>query len=123
MDEDGVPINGNHTMKTIITPTTPVSHRREDFGITDAKGRNIGLIATTWLVEATEAPDGWNGCFYRHFEVGQYIAVRISATRNGGSFGACQPVAYFKTQAEADAAIAKRSKSTRARYAKQFPQS
>jgi hypothetical protein len=123
MAEDGVPIIGNHTMKTIIKQTAPGNNRLVDFGLTDAKGRKIGVIVCTYSLEVAEAPQDWKGCFYDHLEVGQVIGVRIDASRDNCTFGACQPCQYFKTQAEADAAIAKRVKSTRARYAKQFPQS
>lgn len=107
-------------MKTIIKQTAPAARRIVSFGITDAKGREIGVSISTTPIKAEDAPQDWKGCFRQDLERGEYISVRITATRNGNEFGSLQPCSYFKTQAEADAAIEKRIKSTRARYAKQF---
>tara|TARA_R110000868_G_scaffold97004_1_gene266920 strand:- start:37 stop:363 length:327 start_codon:yes stop_codon:yes gene_type:complete len=107
-------------MKTTIKQTAPSARRLVSFGITDVKGREIGVSISTAPMVATEVPEDWKGIFHRGLENGEYISVRISATRNGNEFGSTQPCSYFRTQAEADAAIEKRIKSTRARYAKQF---
>jgi hypothetical protein len=109
-------------MRTSIKKTSPVALAFVPFGIFDTKGREVGVVVRTWEVVATEVPNT-NTCWHNHIkEVGEYFAVSIQSTRNGKGYGASQPDSYFKTQAEADVAIEKRIKSTRARYAKQFPQ-
>lgn len=109
-------------MKTLKTQTEKGTRRHVSFGINDAKGREIGLSIIVAPVTVTEAPAD-SKMYYTCFdEVGEYIGVRMNATRNGIEFGASQQADYFKTQQEADAAIAKRVESTRARYAKQFSQ-
>ena len=107
-------------MKASTRQLTPAIHRNVLFGIKDSKGREIGIDISTCTIEVFELTDAQSSVgFYSCFdELGEFISVCMTATRNGNSYGACQPRSYFKTQAEADVAIEKRIKSTRARYAK-----
>lgn len=107
-------------MKTTLTKNGPGTKTHSAFGFNDNKGRAIGVSIVVAPYTVAEAKDE-NKCYYLCFDApGDYIGVRITATRNGYEFGACQKTEYFKTQEAADAAIAKRVNSTRARYAKKF---
>ena len=106
-------------MRATVTQTTPSARRLVAFGITDPKGREIGVSISSAPITVVRDEDSMSS--YRGLnEEGDYISVCISPTRNGQEFGACQPSSYYKTQEEADAAIEKRIKSTLARYKKQF---
>jgi hypothetical protein len=105
-------------MKTTYKETGTAKQTNISLDLRDAKGREIGIYIRTAPIEVTET-DG--NTYYRIFDaVGEYVKVTMTATRNGEVFGASQYPNFYKSFAEADAAIAKRIKSTRARYAKQF---
>ena len=105
-------------MKTQYRETGPATQTMTSLDLRDAKGREIGIYIRTAPIEVAET-DG--NTYYTIFDtLGEYVKVTITATRNGELFGASQYPSFYKSQAEADAAISKRIKSTRARYAKQF---
>lgn len=107
-------------MKTTLTQKSPGTKSHIDFGFNDDKGRAIGvsIVVTPYIVAEAKDEDK---CYYLCFDApGDYIGVRITATRNGYEFGAYQRTDYFETQAGADAAIVRRVNSTRARYLKKF---
>jgi hypothetical protein len=105
-------------MKTSYKETGVAKQDNISLDLRDAKGREIGIYIRTAPITVFETDER---TYYTSFDsVGEYIKVTITATRNGEVFGACQYPNFYKSQAEADAAIAKRIKSTRARYAKQF---
>jgi len=68
------------------------------FGFEDSKGRVLGIV---WCVKMTDASD---------FRVG------VQVSRDGNSFGACQPWATVGTLDEAFALIAHRATSAFRRY-------
>lgn len=77
-------------------------------GKVDAKGRKMGtLVRTNEVTYAALPEDAPIGSYYR-MEPGHYYAVRIQAAKDGVAWGASQPSQFFKTEAERDAAIAKR---------------
>ena len=87
-------------IKTLITPINPSSRIVLPFNLKDSKGREIGLAVSTSRVLVEEAPEDWKGYFHHMEETGEFIAVRMTVTRNGKEFGSCQPRQYFKTKAE-----------------------
>jgi len=95
-----------------------------DLGLLDEKGRAIGLRVSRYRVTYRNPPQagesGRIGCWYivpEGFELDvTYWAVNCQVTRNGRSYGASQPRQLFKSEAEREAFIAKRIKTTRARY-------
>lgn len=93
-----------------------------DFNLKDDKGRAIGLSVGIFFVTVTEAAETDRNCWLNFDAPGDYVGVTMQATRNGKDYGSSQYPEYYKTQEEADAQIAKRTKSTRARYAKKFAQ-
>lgn len=78
-------------------------------GKVDAKGRQQGFMIRTFEVTLTEAPEGHLGTYFK-LEAGEWFGVRIQATRDDVPFGASQPDKYFKTEAERQTYIAKRTK-------------
>ena len=105
-------------MKTKYKETAPATQKNISLDICDAKGREIGIYIRTAPITVTETDEN---SYYTTFDtLGEYVKVTITATRNGQEFGASQYPSFYKLQAEADVAIAKRIKSTQARYAKQF---
>lgn len=93
-------------MKTVCQYFGEYTHREMRFGLYDAKGREIGAMATLSRCEFTEISDEAAKLrpYYR-IEPGGYLTFRPQAQRDGLSFGACQPVKYLKTEAERDEAI------------------
>jgi len=98
-----------------MSKSIQTSDRRNEFlatkssGKVDAKGRKQGFLVRTFEVTLVEAPEGHLGTFFA-LEAGEWFGVRIQATRDDKPFGASQPNKYFKTEAERQAYIAKRTK-------------
>jgi hypothetical protein len=79
-----------------------------DTGLTDDKGRKIGLLTKEWddsRIELDTIPQ-WG--IYKNLDGGEYKVLNMQVTRNGLTYGACQGDEYFKTSSDRDAAIAKR---------------
>jgi hypothetical protein len=110
----------NDGMKASIEQTAPAKHRLIPFGVTDAKGREIGVSISITPVTVTESPEGARSYYTCFNEAGEYISVRVSATRNGKEFGSYQSPKFFKTESDANVEVERRVKSARARYEKQF---
>ena len=107
-------------MKTKITKTYPGETTKVSFGILDNKGREIGASIIIAAVTVTDALEE-DRCYYLNFDApGDFIGVRITATRDGFQYGACQKTDYFKSSDEAQSAIEKRLEGMRKRYAKMF---
>ena len=92
-----------------------------DFGITDEKGRALGLIVIKAVETRIELPEDGD-CYYRvdALGLGSYPAAYAISARDGAMFGSSQRWNTFATTDERDAYIEKRISETRARYAKKF---
>lgn len=95
--------------KTTITERTEIVTTNTLSGKIDAKGRAMGTRVRTNEVTLTELSenDAKTMSYYR-LEPGHYYTAQIQATKNGEKWGSWQPTQYFKTEAERDAAVAKR---------------
>jgi len=105
-------------MKTKYKETAPATQKNISLDLRDAKGRDIGICIRTAPITVTETDE--NGYYTVFDAIGEYVKVTIIVTRNGQKFGAYQYPSFYKSQTEADVAIAKRIKNTKAKYAKQF---
>lgn len=85
-----------------------------DFGVVDYKNRKIGAIISYGEAEFVPVTDD-SGCGYR-MEAGHYFTYCPHNTRNGQSYGSCNPTKYYKTEAERDAAVAQYLKAAVKRY-------
>jgi len=111
----------NNIMRTLIKQIVPCTYQLIDFGITDNKGRSLGLQVGTCTGEVTEAPvDHKYGAYVGYNKLGQLFSVNMMVTKNGTSFGAYQPSKHYESMAEVKDAIDKRKKECIARYKKQF---
>lgn len=77
---------------------------RHDWGFFDAKGRELGLIVTTFEAEYA-ASDGKLG--YTH-KPGRYFVAKCQPARGGQPFGAGQSEQHFKTRQERDLYLCRR---------------
>jgi hypothetical protein len=108
-------------MRTIVTQITPCIYQQIDFGITDNKGRSLGLQVSICTVDVKEAPaDHKYGAYVGYNKLGQLFCVNMMVTKNGNTFGASQYSTHYDTIGEVQDAIDKRKKSCIARYTKQF---
>lgn len=109
------------TDRVVIDTETAYVSKTHAFGFKDAKGREIGAIVTTWnrtYRAWDEGRDSKYG-FYIGLEAGRlYRIVTVHASRDGKTFGACQPRRHFNTDEEAAAYVAKYLKDARQRAAK-----
>ena len=87
---------------------TNIVKTHHNFGIKDAKGREIGAKITTFLVTRTmrdNQEDSWYICDPK--KLGTHIAYRAQATRDGKSFGASQYENWCATEEERNQKIEK----------------
>lgn len=89
-----------------------------NFGIKDDQGRECDLIIKCATVAFTVNEDP--NCCWGFSKPYPPYRLDAQAARNGKQFGAAQRDSYFETVEKRDAAIAKRIKETKARYAKKF---
>ena len=112
-------------MRTIVKPITPRTYQQQDLGITDNKGRAIGLQVSICTVDVKEAPEGpvtSGGCYICYDKEGLFFSLNMMVTKNGASFGPSQCSKHYSTIGEVQDAIDKRKKQTIARYKKQSAQ-
>ena len=83
---------------------TPVHTNVIQFGLTDEKGRMMGMMVRTneRTYEAVEGRGYWA------HEAGHYFVANCQVTRNGDRFGAGQDDKHFPTIEERDAYVARR---------------
>jgi len=95
---------------------TEYTQEHHDFGNVDRFGRKIGAWIITYEIDFVQAPpESYSGYT---IEAGHYFALRVSATRNGESYGASQPSGHFKTINERQIAINKYLASAQKRATK-----
>jgi hypothetical protein len=110
----------NAKMKTRITARSQSERIGHDFEISDAKGRNIGAAVEIQILRVEETQEE-DKCYYTCFDApGEYVAVRVSPTRNGYKFGACQSQSFFKSVEAANHHAESRLAASKKRYEKQF---
>lgn len=83
---------------------TPVHTNVIQFGLTDEKGRMMGIMVRTneRTYEAVEGRGYWA------HEAGHYFVANCQVTRDGNRFGAGQDCVHFATPEERDAYVARR---------------
>ena len=94
-----------------------------DFGIRDERKRAVGgwyLIRPITYVAKTEAELSQRYFSYYTATPGDYFSVAYQATRNGESYGSCNPSESFATIEEARAFGAKQLEKMRKRYARKY---
>lgn len=101
--------------RTNLSDSANVETRRIDFGLVDERGRAIGVLVTTYEVDATPVPAEQRYGGY-DMEPGHYFVAYVHATRNGEHFGALQRSGYFTTERMRDAYVADRVAAARKRY-------
>src|SRR5687767_2683742 len=92
-------------MKTQSSKYYNQSSKSEQYGVVDAKGREIGACVFAFEVDYTEIPEdslGWSST-----PPGHYYGFIPQAQRGGENFGASQCAKLFTTEKERDAAAAK----------------
>lgn len=108
-------------MKYIIIHKTKAVTTNHDFDLTDKRKRRIGATVTRWQEAFDAGSDDQAGDWHtdRNIKIGQpYHCIRVQATRDGISYGACQSTLRFETKEEADAYVAKYLKSAKSRAMK-----
>lgn len=94
-----------------------------DLGGYDKKGRRCGLKVTIVPVTIQADEDGEYYCFPEYVGEGFYVRAQPARGLNDIYFipyGAAQPSLWFRTMAEVEAYVAKRTREAAKRYAKQF---
>jgi hypothetical protein len=94
-------------LSTLVLQDDPV-FVKDNFGIYDAKGREIGAIYTIGqckFVEYDPVLHGYGAS--RTIEPGKYFFTNAQATRDGRAYGARQSSKFFKTIEEAQREIAR----------------
>jgi len=98
-----------------------VAVRSEDFYVDDAKGRIVGARVSLYRCEfvVVEKPTlrVWD---HESYAPGVYLAMSVSATRDGKDFGGSQRERYFENAKERDAAAEKYLTDARKRAEKKF---
>lgn len=109
---------------TIITGVNLIDEgtERHDFGVTDAKGRQVGASIRRWVRIVSAGEKVWHCATRSHLSAGTWYALDVQATRADESFGPVQPVAFYATEAERIAAADKYLAGAKKRAVKQFPQ-
>ena len=94
-------------LSTLVLQDDPV-FVKDNFGIYDIKGREIGAIYTIGQCEFVEYDPVLHGHrASRTIEPGKYFFTNGQATRDGRAYGACQSSKFFKTIEEAQQEIAR----------------
>jgi hypothetical protein len=83
-------------MRTNRTNQVKRPQQKIGFGVSDAKGREIGCIVVSGEFDFVETTDT---CAY-NIEAGHYYYAAVQAARNGEGYGASQSLNYFKTPDE-----------------------
>lgn len=89
-----------------LPATFEYSNRKEQpFGgaVADEKGRKIGVIITTETRNVTAREDGKSGWLAKPEHFGVMYGVRVQKSKDGKSWGASQPMKWFKSEDEAKA--------------------
>jgi hypothetical protein len=86
-----------------------------NFGIQDAKGREIGAIITTYMTTRVEAPVDSCGVTCARKYIGTHFTYRVHATRNNKTYGATQYEVFCKTAEERQEKIEKYLRDARKR--------
>jgi len=103
--------------RTVVDPSKSIDEGQEHyfFEILDDKGRELGARLSFSTHTFVEHPSG-------HYitEPGEYLTFCPQATRGGKSFGACQTLRLFKTEAELIAGVEKYLADAKKRAVKQW---
>jgi len=86
-----------------------------NFGIQDAKGREIGAIIKTYIATRVEIPDDSCGMMCDKKYIGTHFTYRVHATRNNQYYGATQYEVFCKTAEERQEKIEKYLRDARKR--------
>ena len=86
-----------------------------NFGIQDAKGREIGAIIKTYMTTRVEVPGDSCGMMCDKKYIGTHFAYRVHATRNNETYGATQYEVFCKTAEERQEKIEKYLRDARKR--------
>lgn len=87
------------------------------FDAWDRFDRQIGARVETWISTFTPTPEGAHN-LGRRVAPGRYFAFRPWATRDGKAYGPIQRTAYFETEADRAAYVARYLDGARKRAAK-----
>jgi hypothetical protein len=84
-----------------------------NFGHKDRFGREIGAGVKTYRVKFDDIGEEKKALGYGGYDraPGYYLALNVQSTRAGERYGASQGTQFFDSEAERDAAIAKRLKA------------
>lgn len=98
--------------KAILVNQTAVARRYVESENADAKGRKNGVFIETYEGDMIDRPEGQVGYYYseRMTLRGRVYALCLQAGKDGSQWGASQGFKFFGSEAERDAAIAKRVK-------------
>lgn len=93
---------------------SPIVKTQQNFGVQDAKGREIGAIIKTYMTTRVEVP-GEGGWLCDKKYIGTHFTYRVHATRNNQYYGATQYEVFCKTAEERQEKIEKYLKDARKR--------
>jgi IS1 family transposase len=96
-----------------------VSHREEDFGVRDERGRLVGCDGWVKKTLYTAVTDE-HAAYWNTVEPGEWFEASYHATRNGETYGSSNRNELFRTEAEADVFVAKQIEKCRKRYVKKY---
>lgn len=90
-----------------------------DFGVSDSKGRALGVIVETWSASFGFGPSPSDTLFTnRQLPPGLYHFARVTAARDQKAFGASQEAQPFLLEEDRQAYVDKRVRESRARARK-----
>ena len=100
--------------------TDAIEQRAEDFGITDEKGRKVGVKTVIYLIKTRLFEEGDGAAWLHPFPDTTHYSSYVQPTRNGQNFGASQHGKSSLTLDHARTEINRRVRGTRARYQKKY---
>lgn len=106
------------TDRFYLNDRSPLTEAHVDFCVNDAKGRSIGCVVSRHVGTFTGEKTREFQSHYVNQWLGPVFIARVTATRNGWRYGACQPDSLFRTEAEREAFVAKRIAASRKAAAK-----
>lgn len=107
-------INNQEELVSFEETDSSIVKTQHNFGIKDAKGREIGAIIKTYMTTRVEIPraDGW---LCKRKYIGTHFTYRVHATRNNEYYGAIQSEVFCKTAEERQEKIEKYLRDARKR--------
>lgn len=106
----------NTRQTTIIAAYLDQHSEWVEFGITDERGRKVGVLIVT---EGRDYALSTTGCGYSR-EPGRWLVGRVQPARNGQSYGAHQSGEHFRSRDDMQAYVAAQTEKARKRYGRKY---